>query len=149
MLFWIIVLVAVLGLLLSYVAKHFHLDYETRNKNKILHWIYYNRNNIRFTLNIIAITASVCVFAFGIAIMANHISMNAKVPTNKIRYEMLCYKLESDKARDEFGFANKEIVDEIQNWNEDVVYYKEIQDNFWVGIFYPNVFDQFKIIELE
>lgn len=149
MLFFVFVLVAVLGFLLSYAIMHFKFDYETRHTNRIVHRIYYNRHNIRYTLVIIAITASICVFTSVIIIMANHISMNAKVPTNEIRYEMLCYKLKSDKARDEFGFANKEIVDEIQDWNEDVVYYKEIQDDFWVGIFYPNVFDQFEIIELE
>ena len=38
----------------------------------------------------------------------------------------------------------KEIVDEIQNWNEDIVYRREMQDNFWVGVFYPDIYYDFE-----
>ena len=37
----------------------------------------------------------------------------------------------------------------IREWNEDLAYYQNAQDNFWFGIYYPNVFDQFEFIELK
>jgi len=42
---------------------------------------------------------------------------------------------------------NKEVIDEIQDWNENITYYKNIQKDFWVGIFVPNVYDQFETID--
>jgi anaerobic ribonucleoside-triphosphate reductase len=52
-------------------------------------------------------------------------------------------------CRDEFGFLGKEIIDEVQNWNEDIRYYKAAQDDFWVGIFHPNVYDEFETIDYD
>ena len=37
---------------------------------------------------------------------------------------------------------------DIQDWNEDLAKYREIQDDFWIGIYIPNVYDQFEFIEL-
>ena len=57
------------------------------------------------------------------------------------------YKIESNSCRDEFGLLSKELIDEVQEWNQDVRYYQKIQRNFWVGIFYPNVYDEFETID--
>ena len=35
-------------------------------------------------------------------------------------------------------------MDEIRKWNENLAYHKEIQCDFWVGIYYPNVYDNFE-----
>ena len=78
-----------------------------------------------------------------------YMGSDAFVARNQERYKTLVYKVETDAARDEFGLLNKEIIDEVQDWNEDLVYYQNIQDDFWLGIYYPNVFDQFEIIELK
>ena len=64
-------------------------------------------------------------------------------------YKAITYKVESDACRDEFGLLNKEVIDEIQEWNKNVRCYQNIQDNFWVGIYYPNVFDEFETIDYE
>lgn len=37
-------------------------------------------------------------------------------------------------------------MDEIREWNGDLAYCKEIQRNFWVGIYYPNVYDNLEFI---
>ena len=44
--------------------------------------------------------------------------------------------------------GKKELVSEIQYWNSDLAYRKTIQRDFWVGIYYPNVYDQFEFIKL-
>ena len=44
--------------------------------------------------------------------------------------------------------GKKELMNQIQEWNEDLAWYKANQKDFWIGIFIPNVFDQFEFINL-
>lgn len=65
------------------------------------------------------------------------------------QYKSLVYKAKTEACRDELGLMNKEFIDEVQKWNMDVVKYKKYQRDFWIGIFYPNIFDEFETIDLE
>ena len=44
--------------------------------------------------------------------------------------------------------VNVNLMEDIEEWNTDLAYHKQIQRNFWVGIFYPNIYDDFEFIEL-
>ena len=78
-----------------------------------------------------------------------HIGTNADIAERQERYEALMYKVESGACRDEFGLLNKEVLDEVQDWNEYVVRRKNLQRDFWIGVFYPNIYDQFETIDYE
>ena len=82
-----------------------------------------------------------------IVFACNYIGVNAQVEKNKEQYNAITYKVESGACRDEFGLLNKKVIDEIQDWNENITYYKNLQKDFWVGIFIPNVYDQFETID--
>ena len=82
-------------------------------------------------------------------IIGEYTTMDSYLEKSREQYKAITYKIESDTCRDEFGLLNKEVIDEIQEWNEDVVFNQSIQDNFWVGIYFPNVFDEFKTIDYE
>lgn len=56
-----------------------------------------------------------------------------------LRDHVIC-KTEDDAAKEE-------LYCKIYEWNRDLKLYKEYQDNFWVGVFIPDVFDQFDYIE--
>lgn len=81
-----------------------------------------------------------CGFAFvimlGFAIGTNVLA-DGKYQQYKQRYEALLFKAQEESLRDEFGLMNKEFVDEVQLWNEDIAKYKVYSDNMWVGVFYP------------
>ncbi len=102
------------------------------------------------------LSGGILVFLSGIAVIISMVILIGQYTTidsylekSRETYNALTYKVESDACRDEFGLLNKEVIDEIQEWNEDVVFYKNIQKNFWLGIYYPNVFDEFDKIDYE
>ena len=82
-------------------------------------------------------------------IIGEYATMDSYLEKTREQYKAITYKIESDACRDEFGLLNKEVIDEIQEWNKDVRYYQNIQDNFWLGIYYPNTFNEFETIDYE
>jgi hypothetical protein len=145
MLFWLCLIVLIVGIGLVIVGKMEWFD--TRNENKLRKFLYKNDCTIksfgRVTVVISGIIMVIMIFVFACV----YIGVNAQVERNKERYNAITYKVESGACRDEFGLLNKEVIDEIQDWNEDVTYYKIFQKDFWVGIFVPNIYDQFETID--
>lgn len=131
MIFWIFVILTVVGIVGGTVACEYDFD-----ALSIFGWI-------------VGVISGIVAVIMLIVIVFTHCGADAQVELWKEQYKALTYKLESDACRDEFGLLNKEIIDEIQDWNQDVVYNKHIQKDFWMGIFYPNVFDEFETIDYE
>ena len=106
-------------------------------------------DNIQFVCSILIILFVIIAIVMLGCIIKGHTNIEAKLEVNREIYDALTYKMESTTCRDEFGFLSKEVIDEVQEWNKDVRKYQSAQDDFWVGIFYPNVFDEFKTIDYE
>ena len=103
-------------------------------------------NNLASSVTAVAawFIAAIMVYFIGSA----HINLDAKVAKYEEQYNALAYKIESPNCRDEFGFVNKEIIDEIEDWNTMVVNWRHSRKDFWVGIFYPNhAYKQFEVID--
>lgn len=95
------------------------------------------------------LVVGIFLLAINIVILAtNYIDINASVAGWKKQYESLTYQLENNLYNNDNDIGKKELMDEIREWNEDLAYHKEIQRNFWVGIYYPNVYDNFEFIPL-
>ena len=97
----------------------------------------------------ISIISGLAVIISLFIIIGEYTTMDSYLEKTREQYKAITYKIESDSCRDEFGLLNKEVIDEIQEWNKDVRFYQNIQDNFWLGIYYPNVFDEFGTIDYE
>lgn len=83
-----------------------------------------------------------------VILATNYIDTDASVAGWEKQYESLTYQLENNLYDNDNDIGKKELMDEIREWNEDLAYHKEIQRNFWVGIYYPNVYDNFEFIPL-
>lgn len=84
-----------------------------------------------------------------VVIIVNNTNVDSYVAENQMRYEMLVYQYENDIYDNDNDLGKRELMEDIQKWNEDLAYRRKSQDDFWVGIFYPNVHDQFEFIELK
>lgn len=101
-----------------------------------------------FAAWIVGITCLIVTLIMSICIIDAHVSAEAAVAINEKRYESLVYQYENniyDNDNDVVG--KKQLFEEIQEWNEDLARYKVQQNDFWVGIFYADIFDQFEFIE--
>ena len=83
-----------------------------------------------------------------VTVLSENIGREATLASMQEKYKALVYKAESDFIQDEFGFVNKEIADEIQNWNTDIAYKKQKQNNFWTRIFVADIYDELEVIDL-
>ena len=85
-----------------------------------------------------------------IAIMTNsYIHADANVAKYQKRYESLTYQYENDFYNNDNDVGKYELVSQIEYWNTDLAYRKTIQRDFWLGIYYPNIYDQFEFIKLD
>lgn len=97
----------------------------------------------------IALISLIMTLVMLIDIISSHTNVDAYVAENQMRYEMLVYQYENDIYDNDNDLGKRDLMEDIQEWNEDLAYYREAQDDFWVGIFHPNVYDQFEFIELK
>lgn len=100
--------------------------------------------------------AALCTLAVGVALLVisaigfatSYIGTDASIAKWETQYESLTYQLENNLYDNDNDIGKKELMDEIREWNEDLAYRKAIQRNFWVGIYYPNIYDNLEFIPL-
>lgn len=130
MLFWLVVLSVVVCLGLAvYLEKRF-CDYSG-------------------PFLVIAIFSFIVAIIMLMVIIVENTNVDAYIAENQMRYDMLVYQYENDIYDNDNDLGKRDLMEDIQEWNEDLAYYREAQDDFWVGIFHPNVYDQFEFIELK
>ena len=135
MLFWLFVIAIVVGISFIVIEEKVY-----KRTGKYL-------NNLEDIGGWIVFVSAIVLVIMIIILCCQHIGIDARVEKNLEIYNAIEYKVTSGACRDEFGLLSKEVIDEVQNWNKDVKYYQAVQDDFWIGIFYPNVFDQFETID--
>ena len=142
MLFWIFLAVMMISIIILIISDNYTHSKRCDSFKKA-----HRAHNIFFISGASTLISSVLTILFLIVIAANHIGTDAELAQRKTQYDALIYKLESEFVRDDFGLLNKETIDEVQEWNEEIVYLKAVQRNFWIGVFYPNIYDDLEIID--
>ena len=83
-----------------------------------------------------------------VVIIENNICPDARSAMYQRRYDALVYQYENDFYDNDNDIGKRDLMENIEAWNTDLAYRKKAQRNYWVGIFYPNIYDDFDFIEL-
>ena len=81
--------------------------------------------------------------------MVNYACVDGFIAENQVKYETLVYQYENDIYDNDNDLGKRELMVDIQEWNEDLAWHQANQEGFWIGIFIPNVYDQFEYIQLD
>ena len=151
MIFWIFVILTVLGIAVCIATGKISdkYDHKEEKNTKFVNFLYYNDEPIEITSAITAILSGIVVAFMLFAIIVSQVSAGGIRASNEQTYRALVYKAQTEAIRDEFGIVNKSYIDEVQAWNEDLAKHQSYSHSFWIGIFYPErVFDGLEFIDL-
>lgn len=100
------------------------------------------------TSAVISIFAGIVLVVMLIFVICANVGIDAQIESNKQRYDSLMYQAENNMYDNDNDLGKKELVNQIQDWNEDLARGKVLQDDFWVGIFYADIYDEFDFIPM-
>lgn len=63
-------------------------------------------------------------------------------------YKDIMAQLENNFYDNDNEVGKREVIAEAQAWNKKVVRAKAMEKDFWFGAFYPNVYDQYELIDI-
>lgn len=95
-----------------------------------------------------AILATVLACSFFILIIV-YSTVDGDTVRNIQRYESLVYQVETSMFENDNDIAKKELVNQIQGWNEGFEYNRAMRNNVWFGLFFPDIYDHCAYIPLE
>lgn len=98
---------------------------------------------------ITALIMGIGIVASGIILIDSHGGKDAYIAEQNQKYEALVYQMENDVYDNDNDLGKKELYNEVREWNEDLAYHQDIQNNLWFGIYYPNIYNQFEFIKYE
>lgn len=137
MLFWLFVILLVIGVAIRVLGTW--MDDNTR----------FDTEWMQMLGAIIVVAAVVAILISVVVLIFNYSGTDADIALNQEKYKSLVYQLENNLYDNDNDIGKKALYDEIREWNEDLAYYRALQDDPWLGIFIPDVFDQFEFIELK
>lgn len=134
MLFWIFVILAAVGGLVLWFNRH-NATWTGINIDK-------------WAIGTVAFSGIIAAVML-IIILTGHVGNNGYIASMNTRYDMLTYQYENNFYENDNDVGKRELIEDIQAWNEDLAKNQELQKDFWLGIFYANIYDQFEYIELK
>lgn len=127
MLFWLIVILAAVSFFIAYKS----------NKYGDTRWVFAT----------IGTLLTVVVVFMLVAMIVSYTGIDGYIEENQEQYRILTYQVENKMYNNDNEYGKKELMDEVREYNAWLASHKEYQDDFWIGIFYPNIFDQFELID--
>lgn len=115
----------------------------------IMHFVWKDDEDIAELFVIPFVVSAAFMLLFGIIIACNYIGTSGYIASTKQTYNSLTYQLENDIYDNDNDIGKKELYDDVQRYNETIAKRKALQNDFWLGVFYPDIYDQFELIEFK
>lgn len=96
---------------------------------------------------IIAVLIGIILSIVTLFVINNQISAYDNLLEQKAKCIAFAYAIENKIYKDDFQ-SLMVTWEEINEYNESIIEGRKYQDNFWIGIFYPDIYDEFEVIEL-
>lgn len=99
-------------------------------------------------INSIVLTiGTITTLILSIAAIIINCNSQGKLIELQERYTAINTKISTEIYIDKLDINNKDIIDEIYEYNNDVKYGKYYQKDFWIGMFVPNIYDELEAID--
>lgn len=98
-------------------------------------------------LLIVAAFLIIAAIVMGIVILVENSGTDAKLEDLRQRGEILEYQLENNLYDNDNDLGKKELYSEIEDYNSTIIKGKAMQNDFWYGIFYPDIYDRLEPID--
>lgn len=95
----------------------------------------------------IAVIFGIIVAVSLICMVCSYSTKDATVASNQQRYKGITYEINSGIYTNNYNISTANVIDEARDWNEDLAGNKLMQRNVWVGIYIPNIYDDFQYID--
>lgn len=138
MLFWLCIIIGIISIILLII-------YESVNfKHDIIESLVLISGTILGGMSVVAIILSLVIFC------VDYTGINGDIAEYKEHYNTLVFEVENNLYKDDVTATScHELVKEIQKWNCDLAKRKENQRDFWIGIYIPDIYDDFEFISLD
>lgn len=130
MLLWITIGLLVLGAALWALAKHFEW-YGTEIFAKFI---------TGFTVSCIVIE---CIF-----LGCTHANIDGWVAADRQEFESLYHQYEAVMNDTEYTRGHYDLMSDIKEWNRKLAWHQTAQHDFWIGPFFPDVYDSYEYITI-
>ena len=95
------------------------------------------------------VVSAIAVIIMTICVIGANTAIDAKIAISEQRYEALVYQVENETYENDNDLGKYDLYNQVREWNEDLAKGKALQNDFWLGIFYPNIYDNFDYIKLK
>jgi hypothetical protein len=134
MLFWLFLIISVLLLVAGYVMSEYGDLWE-----------------FSIIPTAIGVVASIITLIMLIDVFGSNIGVPGKLASAQQEYDSLVFQIENKMYENKYDYDafRKELIKEVQEWNKKVARGQAMQNDFWLGIFYADMYDQLELISLE
>lgn len=130
-LMWVFIGIFVLGVIISWIGYRGETDFLLQ---------------IGLTIaTILFVVILISLFVLGV----NNINAEKKIISYQERREKILYNIEVGLYTDKLDIKDVDIINSIEEYNLDIRTGKAYQHNPWIGVFYPDIYDEFELIPYE
>lgn len=90
----------------------------------------------------------VLVIGMGVGITITNMTADSKAAEYEVRYEALTYQLENELYEQDGGCGKQQLMEQIMEYNTEIVAGRTDRDNIWYGIFIPDIYHDLELIEM-